>query len=57
MIRCVRDGTLLVSGDKSGKVIVQDAFGHRKRVYNKVNAEVRAIAPLRHLDQDYVAIG
>ncbi|KAI9494242.1 WD40-repeat-containing domain protein [Zychaea mexicana] len=57
VIKCIRDGMVIVSGDKSGKIIVQETFQKDKQVISKVNSEVRSLAPLHHAGNDYLAVG
>ncbi|KAI9264915.1 WD40-repeat-containing domain protein [Phascolomyces articulosus] len=57
VIKCIRDGKILVSGDKSGKVVLQEPFNKKRYTINKISSEVRTIAPLHHAGDDYLAVG
>ncbi|KAF7726435.1 Gem-associated protein 5 [Apophysomyces ossiformis] len=57
VLRCIRNGTVLISGDKSGKVVLQETGGSIQTTHAKVHAEVKAIAPVVFMDRDYIAVG
>lgn len=53
----IRQGTVLISGDKSGKMVVTEPFGKSKHSITKVKSEITCIATTTHNGQDYAAIG
>ncbi|KAI8136904.1 quinon protein alcohol dehydrogenase-like superfamily [Fennellomyces sp. T-0311] len=57
VIKSIRNGKLIISGDKSGKLIVQETFKPERRIVTKVNSEVRTLAPIHHAGDDYLAVG
>ncbi|KAI8088174.1 quinon protein alcohol dehydrogenase-like superfamily [Thamnidium elegans] len=56
-LKLIRQGTILISGDKSGKVVVVEPFGKLKYIGTKVKSEITSIATTTHNGLDYVAIG
>ncbi|KAI9339130.1 quinon protein alcohol dehydrogenase-like superfamily [Pilaira anomala] len=56
-LKLIRQGTVLISGDKSGKMVVTEPFGKSKHSITKVKSEITCIATTTHHGQDYVAIG
>ncbi|KAL0089761.1 WD40-repeat-containing domain protein [Phycomyces blakesleeanus] len=54
---CIRNGTILISGDKSGCIVAQEAFGSIVVKKKQVKAEVRALAHTSFHDEDYIAVG
>ncbi|KAG0194057.1 Gem-associated protein 5 [Apophysomyces sp. BC1034] len=57
VIHSLRNGTVLISGDKSGKVVVQETSGSTQTTFAKIHSEVRTIAPMVYMHRDYVAVG
>ncbi len=47
----------MISGDKSGKVVVMDPYGELKHISHKVKSEISCMATMVHNGIDYVAIG
>ena len=56
-LKLIRQGTVLISGDKSGVVVVVDPYGEKKHVSHKIKSEIICMTAVTHQEQDYVAIG
>ncbi|KAI8987234.1 WD40-repeat-containing domain protein [Mycotypha africana] len=57
-LKLIRNGSTVISGDKSGKIVIMDLFaGGKLKSETKVKAEVTSIATTVVDDQDYVAVG
>lgn len=53
----IRQGTVMISGDKSGKIVIMEPFGKLKHNATKVKSEITSLAITTHQGQDYVAVG
>ncbi|KAI8332303.1 WD40-repeat-containing domain protein [Chlamydoabsidia padenii] len=56
-LKCLREGTVVISGDKTGCIIVQETSGTKSQQYLPVKSEITAMALVNHENTDYIAIG
>lgn len=47
----------MFSGDKSGKLVVAEAFGTKRTFSTKVKSEITCISTVHYQNTDYVAVG
>jgi gem associated protein 5 len=48
---------VLISGDKSGKIVTAEAFGKLRQSSTKVRSEITCMSTTTHNGEDYVAVG
>ncbi|CAO3689943.1 unnamed protein product [Rhizopus microsporus] len=56
-LKVIRKGTVIISGDKAGRVVVAEAFRKDQTISAKVNSEVTCISTVHRDHTDYAAIG
>lgn len=56
-LKIVRQGEVLISADKHGKIVVVQPFGKLKHSASKVKSEITCLATTTHDGQDYIAVG
>ncbi|CAO3641107.1 unnamed protein product [Cunninghamella blakesleeana] len=57
VLKCIRDGSVIISGDKSGLIVVQEAFGVKRQQKQPIKSEITALAVTHYQNIDYVAVG